>query len=147
MPVFGPSQSGPCFLAVVGSEYGEVDTTWNHTARNQSPHLFRDDYDSVGTIRDDSGAKALKQPTLQHVASVKCNYKGSLPPKPSWKRRLPIMGVHDVIVHPARRPKNRDSALQIVQFGSESTNIDDVDHVTEFAQPLRLLPHQSSVPG
>src|SRR6266850_3262557 len=55
------------------------------------------------------------------------------------------MRMHNVVIHPVRLLQNLNGAFQIVQFGPEPENIDDIDGMTELAQLLCLLPHESSI--
>src|SRR2546426_11723812 len=55
------------------------------------------------------------------------------------------MRMHNVITRATRLSKNINDTLQIIQFGPESENIDDVDRMAEPAQLLCLLPHESSI--
>src|SRR3989442_5844347 len=55
------------------------------------------------------------------------------------------MRMHNVITRATRLSKNINDTLQIIQFGPESENIDDVDRMTQPAQLLCLLPHERSI--
>src|SRR5262245_3680305 len=57
------------------------------------------------------------------------------------------MSVHNIVSYPTRLSQNLKSAFHIVQFRPEAENIDNIDRMTELAQLLCLLPHESSVPS
>src|SRR3989449_10314903 len=107
-------------------------------------YLLRNNYDCVCTPRAYPAAETFEA-TAEDIASVQRHNERSMEAKPCRKCRQSIMGMHNVVRRATRHSKNLNGTLQIIQFGPESENIDDVDRMAEPAQLLCLLPHESSI--